>query len=435
MVNLFSFARNVLLRFLQRAAEFSRASFGGIGITFAISLPALLAIAGVASDYAVMIKLRAELQEVADAAAMAGAREIPLANANADMVESATRTFAIYRLTGDSRLTENDLTAEHITVDVKVADDFSSVDVKIREDWSPFFAHVVSKSVTPIRVSSSARFVGRTNICVLGLKETNTAVLLDKSARLTGNNCGLFTNSTGTSSLKVNSGAELKASIVCSAGGVDQTSASISPPPLTDCPVTEDPLKNRPPPAVGSCDHTNLVLTDVVQTLGPGVYCGGIVIDGSSQVFLVPGTYVLKDGGLIVTSSATMIGDGVGFYLTGNASPIEFGDKTHISLAAPKSGPLAGLLIFEDRNLPVNLKHEITSDDARKLIGTIYLPVGGLVVNAKNPVADQSAYTAIIAQTLDLNFGPNLILNSDYEATDVPVPAGIAGSSRVILSN
>lgn len=404
-------------------------------MSFAMSLPVLLAIVGVASDYAVMTKLRSELQEVADGAAMAGAREIPLANTNADLVENATMIFAIYRLTGDAKQTEKDLADDKIFVDARVADDFSSVEVKIKEEWSPFFAHMVMKSVTPIRVSASARFVGRTNICVLGLKSTNTAVLIDKDGRLTGNNCGLFTNSSDKSSLKVNTGADLKASIVCSAGGVDQTGASISPSPLTDCPVTEDPLKNRPPPAVGSCDHTNLTVTSSVTTLEPGVYCGGIVIDGSAQVNLEPGIYVLKDGGLTITSSATMTGDGVGFYVTGNASPIKFGNKTHISLSAPETGPLAGLLIFEDRNLPVSLKHRITSDDARKLIGTIYLPVGGLVIDSKNPVADQSAYTAIIAQTLDLNMGPNLILNSDYSATDVPVPAGIAGSSRVILSN
>ena len=61
--------------------------------------------------------------------------------------------------------------------------------------------------------------------------------------------------------------------------------------------------------------------------------------------------------------------------------------------------------------------------------------LASLVVDAKQPVADQSAYTAIVAQSIELNMGPNLVLNADYDMTDVPVPAGIAGSSQVVLSN
>ena len=80
------------------------------------------------------------------------------------------------------------------------------------------------------------------------------------------------------------------------------------------------------------------------------------------------------------------------------------------------------------------LKHRITSDDARVLLGTIYLPVGDLVIDAKKPVVDQSAYTAIIAQHIELNSGPNLILNSNYDATNVPVPEGIRGTRQVVLS-
>lgn len=427
------------LALVARLSETFRALFrsraGGIGVGFAVTLPMLMAIVGVASDYALMTKIRGDLQQAADAAAMAGAREIPLAKSDVVLVQNSVRAFAAYRLVEDADASDDDLHSEDYDISVQVNDGLSTVDVAISYAWTPFFAHLIVDGITPIRVNASARFVGRNNICVLGLKSTNTSVLLDKNARLTGNNCGLFTNSPDKSSLKVNTGAMLDASIVCSAGGVDQTNATISPSPTTDCPVTEDPLKSRPPPVVGSCDHTDMDLTSVTQTLNPGVYCGGLTIDGTSEITLNPGVYVMKDGGLNVAGQAILKGTGVGFYVTGAATPTKFSANTHVELSAPESGPLAGLLLFEDRNLGAILKHRITSDDARKLIGTIYLPVGGLIVDAKNPVADQSAYTAIIAQTLELNMGPNLVLNSDYEATNVPVPSGIAGSSQVILSN
>lgn len=424
----------ILTRPFRLTRSLARSSGGGIAMTFAVSLPLLFGIVGIASDYAMMGKIRSELQEAADGAAMAGAREIPLAMTNAAQVKSAVSSFAAYRLTEDSAANAAQLAARHLTVDVAVSDDFSSVAVGITEHWTPFFLHFVDASVTPIRVSSQARFVGRSNVCVLGLARTGTAVYLDRNARLTANACGVFSNSTSTTSLKVDSGAMLRASLTCSAGGVSM-SGSITPAPVTDCPPQDDPLASRAAPGFGGCDHRNAVFDAATVTLGPGVYCGGLLIKGSANVTLQPGLYVLKDGGLNVMGQARLSGTGVGFYITGNASPILFTALTHVSLSAPASGPMAGLLLFEDRALGVRLKHRITSDDARKLIGTIYLPVGSLVVDARQPVADQSAYTAIVAQGLELNMGPNLVLNSDYGATDVPVPDGIAGSSQVVLSN
>ena len=49
-------------------------------------------------------------------------------------------------------------------------------------------------------------------------------------------------------------------------------------------------------------------------------------------------------------------------------------------------------------------------------------------------VAENSAYTAIIVHKLELNEGPELVMNSDYGATDVPVPAGIIASAQVVLT-
>jgi Flp pilus assembly protein TadG len=419
-----------------RWQAFFPATGGGLAMTFALSLPVVFGALGLASDYAMMTKVRGDLQAAADAAAIAGAYEVPLAQNNAQQVVSAVKSFASYTLVKNSAATESDLAGRNLKVSAEVIDDFSAVKVDISEQWTPFFAHFIADNVTPVNVTATARFVGRNNICVLGLAPKGTAVDLNADARLTGNNCGVFSNSTGTNSLVAESGVKLRAAIVCSSGGLSVSgTALVDPLPITDCPPVEDPLLKRQPPDVGSCDHHGLVINGETRTLDPGVYCGGLVIDGKSNVTLNPGVYVMKDGGLRVMGNATLSGDGAGFYITGAAQGTLFGLNSHISLSAPTSGPLAGLLIFEDRNMATNLNHRITSDDARTLIGTIYLPKGALLVDAKNPVADKSAYTAIVARIIKLNAGPNLVLNSNYEATDVPVPAGITGSSQVILSN
>ena len=409
---------------------------GGIAITLAVFLPVLLAIVGVAADYAYMVMIRTNLQKAADAAAIAGAREIPLAKDSTSRIRSAALSYAAHALTGDAARDESQLASLNYSVSADVVNDHTGVKVDITEAWTPFFAHFVMSGMTPVVVSATARFVGGTNICVLGLSPDGNGVYIDRDGRLTGNNCGVFANSEDAAGNKFDSGSIVKASIICSAGGNSvQSSAIIEPAPLSDCPKVDDPLASRQPPSVGACMETDLRLKDVTKSISPGVYCGGLLIDGSSKITLEPGIYILKNGGLTVAGQARLTGNGVSFFVTGNApGKIQFAMATHISLTAPEDGPTAGLLIFEDPSLGNRLKHRITSDDARVLLGTIYLPVGDLVIDAKQPVADQSAYTAIIAQHIELNSGPNLILNSNYDATNVPVPEGIRGARQVVLT-
>ena len=167
-------------------------------------------------------------------------------------------------------------------------------------------------------------------------------------------------------------------------------------------------------------------------TLNPGTYCGGLTITGDAAVELRPGVYVVKDGPLNVEDEAELTGDYVGFFLTGKDSIFSFAPDTEIELGAPKDGPMAGLLFMEDSSVSGVRVHEIKSNDARQLLGTIYLPKSILLVDANAPVADQSAYTAIVVMRLWLQEGPTLVLNSDYSATDVPVPSAMTGG-RVIL--
>ena len=110
---------------------------------------------------------------------------------------------------------------------------------------------------------------------------------------------------------------------------------------------------------------------------------------------LNPGIYIIKKGALTVDTASSLNGDHVGFYLTQNAT-FSFTKDSDINLSAPKDAELAGLLFFEDRNNNPGLNNRITSDNARYLIGTIYLSQGTLMIDLSKAVADQSAYTAIV---------------------------------------
>ncbi|MCX7325934.1 MAG: hypothetical protein NTZ14_16230, partial [Hyphomicrobiales bacterium] len=123
-------------------------------------------------------------------------------------------------------------------------------------------------------------------------------------------------------------------------------------------------------------------------------------------------------------------------HFAGKDAQLNFTANSSISLTAPRSGTMAGILISEDRNNSTGLLHQIMSNDARTLLGTIYLPRGRLHVGANKPVADQSAYTIVVARQFSLAQGPTMVLNTNYSATDIPVPDGVGPlSGKTVLSN
>jgi hypothetical protein len=181
---------------------------------------------------------------------------------------------------------------------------------------------------------------------------------------------------------------------------------------------------------VGGCDYTKTEIK-VSRRLAPGVYCSGLKVTNKAVVTLAPGNYVIQGGKLLVDHGGTLEGRDVSFYLAGKESSFEFAYDSSISLEAPRDGEMAGILIFDDRAGKYD-KHKIFSNYARNLLGTIYLPNGALYIDAQRPIADQSAYTVIVARTIELYDGPNLVLNSDYGSTTVPVPKGVGPSGSTI---
>lgn len=481
---------------------------GNIAVSFAIAAPALLAGIGLSIDYVMITKKTAELQVVADAAAVASAHELPLANSNKEIIVASAKSFVAANLkTGQApppqispKMSPRMGAAAPATggsvvsTNVEVVDEFTGVEVTLKEVWKPFFAHFLTDQATPIVVNAKANILGEGLICVVGLMPRTYAGLhMDDRARIDAPDCGIYSNSPIFASIRLDKGSSIKARLVCAFGGVHSFGAgtSIEPRPLSDCPVIKDPLSSRPAPAVGACDYNGLEVGKPVEippvssgdqelvvgfrtkfrrfarstpvppppsyvaaagftnrTLKPGVYCGGLFIGQNMNVTFEPGIYVIKDGPFIVTGNAKIKGDGVGFFLTGAESVFDFQADTTIDLVAPRDGALAGLLVFEDRNvphatrfnpfrldrLPANMRlHRIRSNNARQLLGTIYTPHAILMIDADSPVADKSAYTAIISWRVWLRDGPSLHLNADYKATDVPVPSSLIGG-QIVLS-
>lgn len=399
--------------------DFSKNIRGNIALTFGLSAGALAIAAAGAIDYATMTAVRSDLQAAADSAATAAARELYIIKASDTQVDSVAKSIAAAKLV-------NEGTIQSYVITASVNKDRTAVTAKITSKPEVHFSGLLGNSDSTVYAEATAQILGTGRICMIGLeKSLPHAISLEKSAHITANKCSVFSNSSHQNGIKSFNSARLTSELTCSAGGVQGSTANFKPQPEEDCPEIPDPLASRPAPPVGGCTKNKLTLDSGLHTLSPGVYCGGLKITKTADVKLKPGIYVIKDGPLIVEKTAKFVGDYVGFYFTGDKATLKFTKDSVIDIGAPKEGPMAGLLIMGDRNNKAGKKYRIESNNARTLLGTIYLPKGDLEIEANNPVADKSAYTVVVALGIKLSEGPEFVLNSDYSASDVPVPPGI----------
>jgi Flp pilus assembly protein TadG len=427
----------------RRAGRFVVDEAASTMITFALATPLIVAASGAAIDYSFAASIRSKMQSTADAAVLASARELQLARADSGRIIAVANNVINSSLLG---------VTSTVNVDFKVM----TVQVILEKQYTPF---ILKLSSPQLRVTAKAKMSGSMPLCLLGLHPSAPGTInLDQSALLTAPGCLVQSNSNSAKGLEAMHSAVLVAGMICTVGGKSQTrNANFSPAPTTDCPVLQDPLSARAPPPIGACNYTNKVVDGVSATLLPGVYCGGLKLTDGAVVQLSSGIFIIKDGPLIVDRGASISGTGVGIYLTGITANLTFDADTTVDLSAPKDGPLAGLLIFDDpsgalapalaplsgRGLLGRLlktgslrQHQILSDNARNLLGTIYMPKGEIIIDATKPIADKSAYTVLVVNQLHLYSGPNLILNTDYSATDVPVPMGVGPfGAKIFLSN
>jgi Flp pilus assembly protein TadG len=421
---------------------FGPSQSGSVAIIFALAIPALIGAAALAIDYSVAVMTKSRMQAVADSAALISAREWQMAKATRDTVAAVARSYVMTRF--------NDVTA-----DVQPDQTALSVRVTLDKDVDMTLGKVLWNRKMHVRVSSTAQVSASLPLCLLALDgRAPGTIALEQSAQLTATGCMLYSDSTARAGLHAKNDAVVTAALTCSAGGVVKSGkARFTPDPAVDCPNMDDPLSSRTPPDVGGCNYTETVVKDGTQLLRPGVYCKGLTVTDGAEATLAPGIYIIKDGPLVVDKGATLQGAGVALYLKGSGANLTFDTASTINLSAPKDGPLAGMLIFDDPSgapasavppvaLPDSLsgkggpprEHKILSDNARLLLGTIYMPQGRLIIDATKPIADKSAYTVLVVRRLDLHNGPNLVLNSDYSASEVPVPVGVGPIGQVSLT-
>ena len=414
---------------LQKMKNFFNSINGSIATTIGVIAIPLMICLGTALDYARLHNAQSSLQDAADAASLASAKELGLASTKDETVKTIANDYvvaSIYTALGQKKGTQS--------ADVKttISKSRKEVTVDISYTWTPMIIQYIHSDSFPIKVSSTASLAGEQSICVLALDPNGSkAINMGQDATLTANNCVIFSNSKDSRSISVFKQSNMTGSEIMSSGGYEGQPSSFSPLPITDTPVVEDPLKNRAAPPVGNCINQNIP-KNKTYTLSPGTYCGGLTIKGNVDVKLEPGIYVIKDGPFSIVGSALIYGEDVSFYFTGNNSKFDFSVPSTVSLSARTTGPLSGILFFQDRNSNFQ-DFTIRSKNAEKFEGAIYLPNGRLYIDKESRIGQQSSWTAIIAKRIETGKGPNIIINSDYANSTIPVPDGIGGGTTVSL--
>lgn len=419
---------------------------GQLALSAATGIGALAVLLAMAFNVSSSVNARSSLQSIADETALALAVEVnilsqsnvdlnsvALARVNAVLSHRGQPALQAGQVTVRTRRTEPISIADNASPPDRVPDDTIEVSIETYPEPSPAMS-ALNKAPKPIRVSASALRLGSSNLCVIALHAAFSETLsMRDAARMTAPNCDIISNSTAIDGLNVTDAAKLTGSDIHSAGGASGQAVNFSPDPTTDSLMMPDPLAGMPEPATTPCIPVPKLANKANTPLAPGIYCGGLKLNGHRSATLSNGVYTFH-GDVDVGKNGSLFANGATIHLASNGRFLAT-DGSTLRMTAPVTGATAGILLFESPSANEGNVHRIETIDARYMVGTIYIPRGMFYVNASAPVADQSEYTAIVVRRLLLEGNSNLVLNTDYAATPVPTPAGVGpieGSVRLV---
>ena len=196
-------------------------------------------------------------------------------------------------------------------------------------------------------------------------------------------------------------------------------------------------------PFYGSPSHVGISFSQSA-VLNPGVYCGGISIDGTllSSITFNPGTYILRDGssgtgGLNLSLSlfSSITGYGVTFYNEGPSQGLTVNEPlsggiisvTNINLTAPTSGEFQGVLFFQQHGVTAPATFIANVGSGGNLEGGVYIPDGSVNYELS---ALSASYNFLVAK--DINILGDFLSSfaNDYSSLDSGAP--LAGSVSLV---
>jgi hypothetical protein len=420
----------------QSLKRFGRADEGQALVLTALALVVLMMMAGLGVDVGYLRYQKQQMQKAADAGAIAGA--------------SALLYGGSWQAAGQNDAAANGFAnggGQNGTISVRVdtpwegpfAGKAGYVEASVSQPQPTFFMKFGSLDPVPVRswAVASARVAGQG--CIIVLDPQDQSTYMAAGGAVVSANCGIYVDSTNANAFDQNGTGCTHASFIAISGGIKSDSCSTPLNPSTYvAPPAADPLAGVAPPQFPPVPPAkNCTYQTSGQTVfgpPPGstsvTYCGGISLNSGGPFTFNPGTYILYGGGLTINAQASVSGTGVTFYNTGTKSgtygfaPITITGGGIVTLSAPTSGPLAGMLFFEDRD---PLKHgqitnTITGQSGSTFTGALYFPTTSLSYAGGTAVG---GYTVVVAW--QVKFVGNSTFSNDYSSlTGGPLIAGVA---------
>jgi len=386
---------------------------GGVAVIVALSLPVLAVLTVGAIDLASVSADRTLVQDSLDQAALNAAQQLS-ASDSAALRERTLATLDLQLAKLKDRATW--------TSSFEVAPDGSAVTVKVVGARASYFGDMLPPGGWPLRLSSTATSMGQVPLCVLstGLDDTNR-INVRNTATMAANGCLVHSNG----DIQADNTALLSAATVQASG---TAKGRITPQPQVGAPQITDPFASMSIKANQPCYPVAHLYDTGLLTLPAGVHCGDIKLIKAATLNLAPGVHYFLKGRLELAETSKLKGSNV-VLIFDKDSDFKFGDKAQINLRGRESGAYAGFVIATTRKNDHTF--QISSTAARELLGTIYIPNARLKISGvASDVADQSAWTVIVAKAIEVAESPKLVINSDYAGSSVPVPGGVGPTRR-----
>jgi Flp pilus assembly protein TadG len=434
---------------------------GGVSVLSVLGLSVVFGFAALTVDLGAAYVTQTNLQNAADAAALAAVREL----GNVSQVTTVATDFVARNITpsgqgegggGDS---PDDFTASPSVAVVQgkwdpVTRIFTATDIgpnAVRVITSrteaggnslpTFFARILG--FASLDVSAVAVATAGSSGCVYAIESTHKeAMFLSSGSRLDAIDCSVQVLSDGeTPAIRTNSGSSIQVSDDQRICAESYAGSGYSQTPVAGCPAPGelDPLAGKTHPTVDPCtgSKTDLSISSNT-TLSPGTYCKKLEIHNGTTVTLQSGIYVIRGALLKINSGAKLRvepgGSGVFLYFVRDGS---FGDATldinagsDADLWAQSSGPYQGILLYSHSGNAINVDHIVNSQSSGFLKGTAYFPRSRVVLDDFSKV--NASCGAWIAKEYYFNSGSRFDITPGTQVTcGFPPTAGGAGIALV----
>lgn len=383
---------------------------GGIAILGAIAMTSMVGMAAFAIDIGAAYTQRAQLQKVADSAAMAGALSWVKAGTTAAAI-ATIRAVVIAHGWPASVIQQPSLF--YLSSSPRNAAN-SAIQVKLAAPASLTLGRVISGAVSLTTNAWAIVELGppvQMPACLVSL----TSLTVGSKVNVSG--CAAAANATGSNAITIDSGSTLTASTIDTPGGV-VNNGTISGIIKTGAAPAIDPYAGTGTQAANGFKNCQNYANQ--PTLSPGCWSnvtvnGGMTLQLAAGAFFFTGLNVNSGGRLIGTSNVTIV------------TQTGFSPNADVTLTAPSTGPWAGIAIYAMGGINVN------SGVRYAVNGAIYSPTAPMILDSGS--FNQSACTYLVGQSITFNSGARLVVpqaNCTGFAYPAPTVSGAPGKIAMV---